>query len=179
MLVKVGQQLSRAINLALVPFASDFTSLPASSSTPLPASNSTSLPAENSIYLSDFASNSGIKFFLVFDEAHTLIDPHNSNESASHSAHGTLHRVLSFLKGRPLFTIFLSTNSKVQASAPSADRHPSLRAREGDILFPPFVELPFDLFANFTGSYTLREACSSSTALKFGRPMSVVLLLNF
>ncbi|KAF8344090.1 uncharacterized protein EI90DRAFT_3149527 [Cantharellus anzutake] len=103
-------------------------------------------------FVKAMASNDGgaeVKCIIYFDEAHQLTElvPREKNTARSYSPYHNLGTVLSELTEFPVFFIFLSTSSHLQKSAPSPASHPSVRISQGFRLFPPFTELPFDIFA--------------------------------
>jgi hypothetical protein len=126
----------------------------------------------------------GCAFFIYIDEAHTLThDPPKENKDRDRSAYHSLGTALTYMKAVPVFTLFLSTNSKLRALAPTTASHPSARVFGAEsILFPPYTELPYDIFTkklcarlNEDGSaVTLTEMCSAETLVRFGRPLSVL-----
>jgi hypothetical protein len=100
--------------------------------------------------------------------------------SKGRSPYFALMSVLNKLVDIPIFFIFLSTNSSLNAFAPRDAYYPSLRVRlSGQKLIPPFFELPFDAFCgNSTpdakkGKLTLNGVCGVKQMVKFGRPMCV------
>jgi hypothetical protein len=115
------------------------------------------------------------KAIVYFDEAHTL---QVAVQDKGRSPYFALMHVLSTLANTPIFFIFLSTNSSLNALAPTGVQYPSLRVQAGWKLIPPFFELPFDSFcSDFTatvrkkGKLTLNGVCELEQMVKFGRPM--------
>ncbi|GAB1528280.1 hypothetical protein RhiTH_011472 [Rhizoctonia solani] len=118
--------------------------------------------------------------FVYFDEAHALTKlPYKLTPSRSMSPYHNLGRVLSELHAAPIFFIFLSTNSHLQQFAPPPANHPSVRVNRGHSLFPPFTELPFDVFVTKVlrglekspGYVSLTIAQGRRVMSCFGRPM--------
>ncbi|KAF8315993.1 uncharacterized protein EI90DRAFT_3021733 [Cantharellus anzutake] len=130
---------------------------------------------------------SGCAFFIYIDEAHTLTDhPPRRNNGRDRSAYHSLGTALTYLKTIPVFALFLSTNSKLKSLAPTMASHPSARVFGAQtILFPPYTELPFDIFTGASkgskglcdrldakdSSITLKEMCSTEMLARFGRPL--------
>jgi len=124
-------------------------------------------------------------FFIYIDEAHTLTgDPPKWNNSRSRSAYHCLGSALTYMKTLPVFTLFLSTNSKLKSLAPTTASHPSARVfGDESILFPPYTELPFDIFTeklcerlekkDSSSSMALKKLCSTEVLVRFGRPLLV------
>ena len=119
---------------------------------------------------------------LYFDEVHSLID-WPVQESENYSVYDALCSVLSSLKNTKVFSIFLSTSSHVSGLAPPRlNIQTSFRPADGEILLPPFVELPFDCYPKgkrfmVEGSITLTEVCNVSHLSQFGRPLYVSVFL--
>lgn len=117
--------------------------------------------------------------FVYFDEAHTLNKPRKvPREGYRQSAYQNLGEVLSNLIYCPVFFIFLSTNSHLQLPAPSPTGHLSFRGAKGNRLFPPFTELPFDVFLEEVlrpletkGGLALENTCKTDTIVGFGRAL--------
>ena len=121
-----------------------------------------------------------VKIFIAIDEAH-IITSQLDKSHAKRSVYHNLGTVLSWLNTDPIFTLLLSTNSRLQELAAPADLRPSLRASKGAKLFPPVTELSFDTFA--TGIYnklkenspngpvSLNSVCDIGVIVKFGRPL--------
>lgn len=87
---------------------------------------------------------------VSFDEAHGLTFPRDKPDGdRNKSPHHNLEKVLTHLRGQPIFFVFLSTNSSLHRSAPTYASHPSARSTrtDGNYLIPPFTELPFDLYS--------------------------------
>jgi hypothetical protein len=134
-----------------------------------------------SLRLNDLHGDVEDKFLAIvyFDEAHTLQNVGEDDRlSKGRNPYFALMHVLSTLENAPIFFIFLSTNSSLNAFAPTDAQYPSLRVQAGWNLIPPFFELPFDSFCyNFTeevskrGKLTLNGVCELEQMVKFGRPM--------
>ncbi|KDN44044.1 hypothetical protein RSAG8_05776, partial [Rhizoctonia solani AG-8 WAC10335] len=112
---------------------------------------------------------------INFDEAHTLTtNPPKPNSLRRMSPYHNLGKVLAELCNHHVFFIFLSTNSNLQQFAPAPYDHPSLRVSEGYTVFPPFTELPFDVFneeAKTGNVLSLTNVCAVRVMSCFGRPM--------
>ncbi|KAF8329150.1 uncharacterized protein EI90DRAFT_3155509 [Cantharellus anzutake] len=79
-----------------------------------------------------------VKCIIYFDEAHQLtepVPPEKETDARSRSPYHNLGTVLSALINFPKF-------------GPSPASHPSVRIAQGLRLFPPFTELPFDIFVD-------------------------------
>lgn len=123
-------------------------------------------------------------FFICFDEAHTLARPvagmHQKTPivhlewALSHLRHlrAGFPRLDSSSSDKPnsgyIFTLFMSTNSVIVSSR----QHQSHQMHADTILFPPFTELPLDVFtANIDKALTLQSMSRLNHAAKFGRPL--------
>ncbi|KAF8343858.1 uncharacterized protein EI90DRAFT_3114456 [Cantharellus anzutake] len=85
---------------------------------------------------------------VYFDEAQQLTQSVPQSEARRRSPYHNLGKVLADLTDFPIFFVFLSTSSHFQKFAPSRVIHPSSRISQGLRLFPPFTELPFDIFVD-------------------------------
>ncbi|RXW16235.1 hypothetical protein EST38_g9615 [Candolleomyces aberdarensis] len=119
-------------------------------------------------------SPGSVALVIVFDEAHTLAVVEKAATSAW-TRLALVERSLAWLKKLPIFTVSLSTNSKLELLAPSSYHHPSHRASRG-FLVPPLTE--FYLFDAHTRSVarrlnvdgiTLQKMCSPELITSFGR----------
>jgi hypothetical protein len=137
-----------------------------------------------SYYARDSVDDSELKVFcfVYFDEAHTLcIEPNpKGGDRRTRTAYYNFGKVLAELHETSVFYLFLSTNSKLMAFAPSIQIHPSARAFRGKQLVPPYTELPFDVFSDKLvsrlkkeGRLNLKGVCDISVITRFGRPLSV------
>jgi hypothetical protein len=113
---------------------------------------------------------------LAFDEAHTLIDFKNVNDSLQPwSAFSQLRRTLRSLNEYRLFSLFLSTTGKMTqfSSAPGDDS--STRVQIGQLyLIMPFTDLGFDQLAakiSVDGSLTLEDVAVIGHMVTLGRPL--------
>ncbi|KAJ1301382.1 hypothetical protein OPQ81_008646 [Rhizoctonia solani] len=119
--------------------------------------------------------------YVYFDEAHGLTakPPSNAGPLCHKSPYHNLGKVLSEICEQDTFFIFLSTNSNLRQFAPPPISHPSLRVSQGYTLFPPFTELPFDIFFPEMFKHilktqkhaTLDNVCTRGVMSSFGRPM--------
>ncbi|KAH9030051.1 hypothetical protein EDB85DRAFT_1891783 [Lactarius pseudohatsudake] len=81
--------------------------------------------------------------FLVFDEAHPLTTPFESEGTQSNFVE--LRRALRVLSDVSLFTFFLSTTGKISQFSPPRGRDASHRMNDGELKTPtPFIYLGFD-----------------------------------
>jgi hypothetical protein len=108
---------------------------------------------------------------VYFDESHAL----SAEKSSGKTQYDHLARALNELLARPIFTIFLSTNSHINQLAPSSGMARSARARK-DIfgLQAPITELPFDCSPKFPlvpGMSTLADTSTIPFMAQFGRPL--------
>ncbi|EUC63861.1 hypothetical protein RSOL_431860 [Rhizoctonia solani AG-3 Rhs1AP] len=118
--------------------------------------------------------------FVYFDEAHGLTKPPAEvGPLCRMSSYHNLCKVLAKLCDAPIFFIFLWTNSNLRQFAPPVFDHPSLRVSQGYAVFPPFTELPFDVFvetameklAQPEVTMSLTNVCTTDIMSHFGRPM--------
>ncbi|CAE6474493.1 unnamed protein product [Rhizoctonia solani] len=130
--------------------------------------------------VSESEKSGGNMCMVYFDEAHGLTKPpSNFGRLCRMSSYHNLGKVLATLCHAPVFFVFLSTNSNLQQFAPSLSDHPSIRVSEGSTIFPPFTELPFDVFVEQAfepltkdgGRISLDEVCTVDIMSHFGRPM--------
>ncbi|KAF8323457.1 uncharacterized protein EI90DRAFT_2378785 [Cantharellus anzutake] len=123
-----------------------------------------------------------LKCIVYFDEAHRLtepVSPDQQNVTRTHSPYHNLGAVLAKLTDCAVFFVFLSTSSHLQKLAPSPASHPSARVAQGRRLFPPFTELPFDVFENEVleslkrdrKNPSLENMCQPSIMVGFGRSL--------
>jgi hypothetical protein len=107
---------------------------------------------------------------LTFDEAHVLADP----PSEDWTMFSELRRVLRELYGAPIFTLFLSTNSKFQAFNPDIRSDPSRRiANDRLVPLPPITEMGFDVLAYTAkeGDTIIEEVAHDKWMSHLGRPL--------
>lgn len=125
-----------------------------------------------------YSSANNVELVLVIDEAHSLTLP---DKSLPRSRLGIFEHVLKIIRKNPIFTVFLSTNTKIEALAPSVGSHPSFRVaiddRSNVFLFPPLTEfVPFDSNVPeagkgaFAQGLTLEAISSPEYVVSFGRP---------
>ncbi|KAJ7241042.1 hypothetical protein B0H12DRAFT_1237159 [Mycena haematopus] len=133
-----------------------------------------------------------VKILLVIDEAHTLTEHWVQDPTAKAGPTGdpiprsflsVMEHVLNSLRAVPIFTIYLSTNSKLEGLAPSDRRHPSNRMQHPEQLIPPFTEFTaLDVFVEKQSSevlehgVTLNKMCDPALVSSFGRPQWTTLL---
>jgi hypothetical protein len=108
---------------------------------------------------------------LAFDEARTLVEPHNA-ELWSHFSE--LLRALRALNDQPLVSLFLTTTGNVNALVPSfrKDLSGRMQSRQVHSATRPFVETGFDHFA-FKDQFNLRAVAGDEHISHFGRPLCV------
>ncbi|KAF8340712.1 uncharacterized protein EI90DRAFT_2101962 [Cantharellus anzutake] len=123
-----------------------------------------------------------LKCIVYFDEAHRLTEPVSPDQqkvTRTRSPYHNLGIVLAELTDCAIFFVFLSTSSHLQKLAPSPASHPSVRVAQGRRLFPPFTELPFDVFENEVleslkrdrKNPSLENMCQPSIMVGFGRSL--------
>jgi hypothetical protein len=116
---------------------------------------------------------------VSFDEAHGLAHPRKEpdGDKIVKSPYHNLEKVLTNIKSLPFFFAFLSTNSNLHHFAPATGGRPSGRKLEahGEISFPPYTELPFDVFTKGVlcalGKLTLNNVSTMETMAGFGRAL--------
>ncbi|KAH8991830.1 hypothetical protein EDB83DRAFT_2534946 [Lactarius deliciosus] len=112
--------------------------------------------------------------FLVFDEAHPLTRPFESEGMQSHFVE--LRRALRVLSDESLFTFFLSTTGKISQFSPPRGRDASHRMNDGELKTPtPFIYLGFDQLMRdrkvFDKYKTLDDVTSLECIAHMGRPL--------
>ncbi|KAJ7291273.1 hypothetical protein C8J57DRAFT_1704923 [Mycena rebaudengoi] len=120
------------------------------------------------------AGNDEAPVVIVIDEAHPLA---SKNTSDGRSFLRVMEHALGSLKDLGIFTVFLSTNSKIEALTPPTKRHPSYRGGGNmGVLIPPLTEFgEFDLFLGKaadllrSGSLTLNRLLLPEYIVSFGR----------
>lgn len=124
-----------------------------------------------------------LQLLLYFDEAHTLTDGQSNwivHNPDSWNAYEVLLSALNSFACPPVFSLFLSTNSRMSVLAPTPGQHKSSRAKESsDHLNAPFTELPFDCHRNLPVNLTitahkqvtLTDVSKVEFMSKFGRPL--------
>ncbi|KAG6882510.1 hypothetical protein C0993_010255, partial [Termitomyces sp. T159_Od127] len=118
---------------------------------------------------------------FYFDEAHHLTKVTVTTGVPDRTAYQCLCKAFTYMTDAPVFTLFLSTYSRLSEFAPSARNFWSSRpkssqsAESDDNLNAPFVELPFDTWKNpilvTEGSHSTEEICSLKFMARFGRPL--------
>jgi len=121
-----------------------------------------------------------IKVVIYFDESHTLSDVLAPTNPMNKTLYDVLCSALDHLKSRPLFTIFLSTNSHLATLAPSAALARSARALvHSGALQAPITETPFDCAPDLCilpGTLSLEDISDLEFMARFGRPLLVASL---
>ena len=116
-----------------------------------------------------------IKVVMYFDESHALSDKPASSDIDGKSLMDVLCAAIDYLRSRPFFVIFLSTNSHLHRIAPSGRHARSARAREHwDALQAPITEVAFDCAPNLNvkpDELTLEETSSLEFMAQFSRPL--------
>jgi hypothetical protein len=118
---------------------------------------------------------------LSWDEAHVLTD-HVFDPSRKPARWTQLDEFRLALRdcdqtGR-LFSLFLSTNGKIDQFSPDSRDDPSQRLVDNQVgLSPPFINLDFDQFADELvdpgDGFSLNEAVKPEWMVRFGRPLWV------
>jgi hypothetical protein len=111
------------------------------------------------------------KIVVYFDESHVL----SMDTNFGKTQYDHLAKALNRLVAKPIFTIFLSTNSHINQLAPSPGMEKSARARNDPlVLQAPITELPFDCSPEFPlqpGMLSLAETSKIGFMAQFGRPL--------
>ncbi|KAH9052741.1 hypothetical protein EDB87DRAFT_1691562 [Lactarius vividus] len=112
--------------------------------------------------------------FVVFNEAHPLTTPFESEGTQSHFVE--LHRALRVFSDVSLFTFFLSTTGKISQFSPPCSRDFSHHMNDGKLKTPtPFIYLGFDqLMKNrrvFDKYKILKDVTSLDCIAHMGRPL--------
>lgn len=112
----------------------------------------------------------GIACMVAFDEAHSLTSPRTRPDNdRSKSPYHNLETVLTHIYDAPIFFVFLSTNSSLLRFTPTKAR------TNGNYFFPPFTELPFDIYSkDYLSSHkplTLEKMCTTEAMTVFGRSL--------
>jgi hypothetical protein len=115
---------------------------------------------------------------LAFDEAHTLIDSKNMDDSLQPwSAFSQLRRALRSLNEYRLFSLFLSTTGKMTQFSSARGEDSSTHVQIGQLYFKlimPFTDLGFDQLAakiSVDGSLTLEDVAIIGHMVTLGRPL--------
>ncbi|CAE6537032.1 unnamed protein product [Rhizoctonia solani] len=114
--------------------------------------------------------------YVYFDGAHCLAKRSSDAGSSVHTnPYHSFGRVLEQLRDLPLFFIFLSRNTNLQQFPPPPCYHPSITYSPGRRIFPPFTELPFDVFVEEglkkLDVVSLDNVCTTDFMSHFGRPI--------
>lgn len=120
-----------------------------------------------------------VKLILVIDEAHPLTT--FPDKSLPRSRLSIFEHVLTIIRSIPIFTVFLSTNTKLEPPPPAIRYSPSFRVatdeRSNRFLFPPLTEfVPFDYNVSeadkvaFAQGVTLTAISSPEYMVSYGRP---------
>jgi len=116
---------------------------------------------------------------LAFDEAHTTTKRQEEN-GEEWSVFNELRHVLRRLRDLPLFTLFLSTTSKISQFTSAVGDDLSKRIVDGDlVVIPPYTDLGFDPLASkiaVDGEWDLERLTSDDHISSMGRPLCVSLL---
>ena len=123
----------------------------------------------------------GPVLIFSFDEAHHLTKTTVTDVQPIRTAYQCLCKALTYMMGAPVFTLFLSTYSRLSEFAPSARNfwsgRPMTSNSEGsdDNMNAPFVELPFDAWKKkrlvTEGKHSAEAICSLKFMARFGRPL--------
>ena len=109
---------------------------------------------------------------LAFDESHALAEMKYDELPLFFY----LRRTLRALQGYPVFSLFLSTMSKISNFTPPILTDPSNRIADGTLsIIPPFTELGFDQLANRLAEdkYSIEDVSTLEFMVRFGRPLYV------
>jgi hypothetical protein len=121
--------------------------------------------------LSSTEADSPTRLVMYFDEARVL----TSREVGDCSMYHTLCQVMNEWQTQRIFTLFLSTNSRLSRFAPPGRLHPSDRVVARHTPQNPFTEMPFDCLPGgkclFTRGITLEDVSTIEYVVKFGRPL--------
>lgn len=122
-------------------------------------------------------ANSKPVVVMYFDESHALFDKTATNGGTYYDALLGALADLSMNGADLIFSVFLSTNSRLKQFAPTPGRMLSNRAQaEGHLA--PFTELSFDCHPSFPikeSEWTMKEIVHLEFMCKFGRPLYVLL----
>lgn len=113
---------------------------------------------------------------LYFDESHDLHEPLSKDQKAPSRYHALLWALEALSSVRTMFSLFLSTNSKLREFAPSKHFLNSKRWRNSDGLVPPYTELMFDCHPSLSTTskgVTLERSGEIDFMSWFGRPLCV------
>ncbi|KAK0450322.1 uncharacterized protein EV420DRAFT_748676 [Desarmillaria tabescens] len=116
------------------------------------------------------------KIYIMWDEAHCLTEPFDP-QTGLQSKFSVLRRVLRMLRGKALFSFFLSTTGRTSQFLSARPVDPSARIYEGSLaLIPPFTDLGFDHFmaGHHLGSAdaeTLTDVTKFKYIVRMGRPL--------
>ncbi|XP_006456839.1 hypothetical protein AGABI2DRAFT_122728 [Agaricus bisporus var. bisporus H97] len=128
-------------------------------------------------------TDKGPVILFYFDEAQhlTAFTVTKGEKEPRRTAYQCLCKAFTYMLDVPVFTLFLSTYSRLSEFSPSARNFWSARLlastskESNDNLNAPFVELPFDAWKSPTivkeGSHSGDEICSLRFMARFGRPM--------
>ena len=115
-----------------------------------------------------------IKLMFYFNEASSLTQAHGPPNTTK-NCYDILHLSFNTFQYQPLFIIFLSTSSQIEALAPSGPMAPSAHARaNAGGLQAPITEVFFDCSEGLPiepHQYKLQEVCDVAFMAKFGRPL--------
>jgi hypothetical protein len=115
---------------------------------------------------------------LAFDEAHQLTNIQGSAKKPW-SRFDQLRRNIRKLKPLPIFSLFISTVSKISDFTTSPQQDLSMRIGNGALtLLPPFTELGFDQLLKKSpieeNTVTIQNAATVQFMCQFGRPLFVI-----
>ena len=113
-----------------------------------------------------------VEVVISFDETHTLTN--GDGISGHKSLYDILCWAVTFCVHKPLFFIFLSTNSQMPKLAATRDNAKSARVASGEAeLNTPITETPFDCYPDTMkkGELLLQDTRSITFLARFGRPL--------
>ncbi|KAF8522872.1 hypothetical protein JB92DRAFT_3094194 [Gautieria morchelliformis] len=109
-----------------------------------------------------------VKLLLGFDESSDLV-----NRTKDWDAFEKLRRVFRYLRGRPIFGVFLSTTGSVKQFHPASRWDRSSRIQDGTLyLNPPVTLVDYDQLAmKLVKGNTLDDATTMDYMISLGRPL--------
>ncbi|KAB5592223.1 hypothetical protein CTheo_4320 [Ceratobasidium theobromae] len=119
-----------------------------------------------------------VQLVIYFDEAHSLTSNTITNSDGKGlTCYQILCSVIDSFVPLDLFTMFLSTSSKLRSFSPPQEQWWSARGHRAktDGVQVPFNELPFDQWEQQylleENKHTLKDVCSPGFMVRFGRPL--------
>lgn len=115
-----------------------------------------------------------VDIFIYFDAAHTLTECHPFDRPSSHTYYNVLCSVLTDFFTEPVFVVFLSTTSRIGASASPRCPEEAAHALASDVPQALITETPFDCAPNILvrqDTHTRQEVADPRFMARFGRPL--------